>query len=82
MNEKHKEILQTIQTHCLNGKELDLADMIRLDSSLTMQKLLQIIPVLEQQGYIEAIQIDMCCGADYIVTGITKHGIEYLHSLL
>ncbi|MDD4842814.1 MAG: hypothetical protein PHU31_00565 [Anaerotignum sp.] len=82
MNEKHKEILQTIQTRCLDGKELDLADMIRLDSSLTMQELLQVIPVLEQQGYIEVIQIDMCCGADYILTGITKQGIDYLQSLL
>jgi hypothetical protein len=82
MNEKHKEILQMIQTHCVDGKELDLADMIRLDSSLAMQKLLQVIPILEHQGYIEVIQIDMCCGADYIVTGITKQGIDYLQSLL
>lgn len=82
MKAKYKEILQLIQTHCVDGKELDMADFIRIGSSLTMQELPQLVLVLERQGYIEAIEIDMCCGADYIVTGITEQGVDYLKTLL
>lgn len=80
MNEKQKEIMQIIQTQCINGREIDVPDILKCSSSLTMQEVLEAIPFLENQSFIEVIEIDMCCGADYIVTGITKEGIDILHS--
>ncbi|MDD3394187.1 MAG: hypothetical protein PHG19_06055 [Anaerotignum sp.] len=78
MNEKQIEILQIIQTHCTNGRELDIADIMQLGTALAMPQVLEAVPILENQGYIEVIEIDMCCGADYIVTGITQKGIQFL----
>ena len=78
MDEKQKIILQLTQTHCVDGRELDPADIIKLSDSLTMMEVLEAIPILEYEGYIEVIQIDMCCGADYIVTGITEKGSSFL----
>ncbi|WP_312071033.1 hypothetical protein [Anaerotignum propionicum] len=80
MNEKQKEIMQIIQSQCINGREMDVPDIMKYSSSLTMQEVLEVIPFLENQGYIEVIEIDMCCSADYIVTEITKEGINILHS--
>ncbi|WP_304508588.1 hypothetical protein [Anaerotignum sp.] len=80
MNEKQKEILKIVQDHCINGKELDLTDIMKLSDSLTMPELLEAIPILGNQGYIEVIEIDLCCGADYIVTGITEKAMFLLNS--
>lgn len=80
MNEKQKEIMQIIRSQCINGREMDVPDILKYSSSLTMQEVLEMIPFLESQGFIEVIEIDMCCGADYIVTGITKEGIDILNS--
>lgn len=80
MDERQKKILQLAQTHCIDGKELDPADIIKLSGSLTMMEVLEAIPILEHEGYIEVIEIDMCCGADYIVTGITEKGSSFLKS--
>lgn len=80
MNEKQKEIMQIIQSQCINGREMDVPDILKYSSSLTMKEVLEAIPFLENQGFIEVIEIDMCCGADYIVTGITNEGIEVLNS--
>lgn len=74
MNEIQNEILQLVKMYCQDGRELDLADMVSLSTSLKMMEVLEAIPILEQAGYIEVIEIDMCCGADYIVTGLTKKG--------
>ncbi|MCQ4935179.1 MULTISPECIES: hypothetical protein [Anaerotignum] len=80
MNEKQKEIMQIIQSQCINGREMDVPDILKYSSSLTMKEVLEAIPFLENQGFIEVIEIDMCCGADYIVTGITNEGLEVLNS--
>ena len=80
MNEKQKEIMQIIQSQCINGREMDVPDILKYSSSLTMKEVLEAIPFLENQGFIELIEIDMCCGADYIVTGITNEGLEVLNS--
>lgn len=80
MNEKQKEIMQIIQSQCINGREMDVPDILKYSSSLTMKEVLEAIPFLENQGFIEVIEIDMCCGADYIVTGITNEGIDILNS--
>jgi len=80
MNEKQKEIMQIIQSQCINGREMDVPDILKYSSSLTMKEVLEAIPFLDNQGFIEVIEIDMCCGADYIVTGITNDGIEVLNS--
>lgn len=80
MNEKQKEILKVVQEHCVNDKELDLTDIMKLGDSFTMPELLEAIPILENQGYIEVIEIDLCCGADYIVTGITEKAKLFLNS--
>lgn len=77
MNEKQKQIMQIIQTHCVDGRELDVPDILKYSASLTMPEVLESIPILENQGYIEVIEIDMCCGADYIVTGITETGKSF-----
>lgn len=78
MNETQIEILKIIQTHCTNGRELDITDIMKLGSSLAMPQVLEAIPILENHGYIEVVEIDMCCGADYIVTAITQKGIQVL----
>lgn len=79
MDEKQMKVLKLIQTHCINGKELDPTDIIRLEESLTMMEVLEAIPILENEGYIEVIEIDMCCGADYIITGITQKGNAFIN---
>ena len=81
MNQKQKEILQLTLTHCVDGRELDPADILKLSDSLAMMEVLEAISILEHKGYIEVIEIDMCCGADYIVTGITEKGSSFLKSL-
>jgi len=69
MNEKHIEMLKLIQSNCVDGKELDPTDIARLGTSFTMQDVQ------------EVIEIDMCCGVDYVVCGITEKGKVYLQSL-
>ncbi|WP_313523970.1 hypothetical protein [Anaerotignum sp.] len=81
MNEKHIEMLKLIQSNCVDGKELDPTDIARLGTSFTMQEVQEAIPILEDDGLIEVIEIDMCCGVDYVVCGITEKGKVYLQSL-
>ncbi|WMI82182.1 hypothetical protein [Anaerotignum sp. MB30-C6] len=78
MEENQMKILRLAQSHCVDGKELDLADICKLSAPMTMMEVLEIIPILAAEGYIEVIEIDMCCGADYIVTGITDKGSSFL----
>lgn len=79
MSEKWLEVLQLLKVYCIDGVELDVADLVRLSGTLEMMEVLAIIPYLEAADFIEVIEIDMCCGVDYIITGLTENGHNALN---
>lgn len=73
MDEKYLKIAKAIQKLTETNTETD-ASAISWETGLPQPEILQILKDMEAQNWICIYEIDMCCGAEYVVDGLTENG--------
>lgn len=68
-----KEILKITQEICEKKNEADATDLYRT-AGITAAEANAFIAQMEAEDLADIIEIDMCCGADYVVKGLTEKG--------
>ncbi|WP_458407249.1 hypothetical protein [Anaerotignum sp.] len=68
-----KEILKIVDEIFNKKNEVDATDIYKA-AGITAVEANAFILQMEEEDLAEVIEIDMCCGADYIVKGLTEKG--------
>lgn len=68
-----KAILKIVDEIFHAKNEVDATDLYKA-AGITIAEANTFIAQMEEEDLAEIIEIDMCCGADYIVKGLTKKG--------
>ena len=68
-----KEILRIVEEIYNKKNEVDATDIYKA-AGITAAEANDYITKMEEEDLAEVIEIDMCCGADYIVKGLTEKG--------
>lgn len=77
MKPEYIAIIKAVDKFLKQGEEPDTS-MIAKQTSLSSQKVYDIITEMEQQQLLIAFEIDMCCGEDYIVKELTEKAKQML----
>lgn len=75
--EKDKAVLEAIQKICAGKGEADAADIAGA-AGITAAEAEACIRRLGEDDLAIVIEIDLCCGEEYIVKGLTEQGEAYL----
>ena len=68
-----KEILKIVDEIYHKKNEVDATDIYRV-AGITAAEANAFISQMEEEDLADVIEIDMCCGADYVVKGLTEKG--------
>ena len=68
-----KEILKIVDEIYHKKNEVDATDIYRA-AGITAAETNAFISRMEAEDLADVIEIDMCCGADYVVKGLTEKG--------
>lgn len=68
-----KEILKIVNEIYNMKNEVDATDIYKA-AGITAAEANAFIMQMEEEDLADVIEIDMCCGADYIVKGLTEKG--------
>ena len=68
-----KEILKIVEEIYNKKNEVDATDIYKA-AGITAAEANDFITKMEEEDLAEVIEIDMCCGADYVVKGLTEKG--------
>ena len=68
-----KEILKIVDEIYNKKNEVDATDIYKA-AGITAAEANTFIAQMEEEDLAEIIEIDMCCGADYVVKGLTEKG--------
>ncbi len=68
-----KEILKIVDEIYHKKNEVDATDIYRA-AGITAAEANAFISRMEEEDLADIIEIDMCCGADYVVKGLTEKG--------
>lgn len=68
-----KRLLQITKEICEKKNEVDATDLYKA-ADITPAQANAFILRAEEEGLADVVEIDMCCGADYIIKGLTKKG--------
>ena len=68
-----KEILKIVDEIYNKKNEVDATDIYKA-AGITAAEANAFIAQMEEEDLAEIIEIDMCCGADYVVKGLTDKG--------
>ena len=68
-----KEILKIVDEIYNKKNEVDATDIYKA-AGITAAEANAFITQMEEEDLAEIIEIDMCCGADYVVKGLTEKG--------
>ena len=68
-----KEILKIVDEIYNKKNEVDATDIYKA-AGITATEANAFIAQMEEEDLAEIIEIDMCCGADYVVKGLTEKG--------
>ena len=68
-----KEILKIVDEIYNKKNEVDATDIYKA-AGITAAEANAFIAKMEEEDLAEIIEIDMCCGADYVVKGLTEKG--------
>lgn len=68
-----KEILKIVDEIYHKKNEVDATDIYRA-AGITAAEANAFISRMEEEGLADIVEIDMCCGADYVVKGLTEKG--------
>ena len=68
-----KEILKIVNDIYNKKNEVDATDIYKA-AGITAGEANAFIAQMEEEDLADVIEIDMCCGADYVVKGLTEKG--------
>lgn len=68
-----KEILKIVDEIYNKKNEVDATDIYKA-AGITAAEANAFISMMEEQDLADVVEIDMCCGADYVVKGLTEKG--------
>lgn len=68
-----KEILKIVDEIYHKKNEVDATDIYRA-AGITAAEANAFISRMEEEDLADIVEIDMCCGADYVVKGLTEKG--------
>lgn len=68
-----KEILKIVNEIYNKKNEVDATDIYKA-AGITAAEANAFISKMEEEDLADVVEIDMCCGADYIVKGLTEKG--------
>ena len=68
-----KEILKIVDEIYNKKNEVDATDIYKA-AGITAAEANAFIAQMEEEDLAEIIEIDMCCGSDYVVKGLTEKG--------
>ena len=68
-----KEILKIVDEIYHKKNEVDATDIYR-EAGITAAEANAFISRMEEEDLADIVEIDMCCGADYVVKGLTEKG--------
>ena len=68
-----KEILKIVNDIYNKKNEVDATDIYKA-AGITAAEANAFISQMEEEDLADVIEIDMCCGADYVVKGLTEKG--------
>lgn len=73
MEELYNRLAKKIVEFTKQNKETDISTLAR---ALEMKygEVQTCIQKMDENGWILVYELDMCCGSEYIVTGLTKEG--------
>ena len=72
-----KEILKIVDEIYNKKNEVDATDIYKA-AGITAAEANAFITQLEEEELADVIEIDMCCGADYVVKGLTEKGLALI----
>lgn len=68
-----KEILKIVDEIYNKKNEVDATDIYKA-AGITAAEANAFISRMEEEDLADVVEIDMCCGADYVVKGLTEKG--------
>ena len=68
-----KEILKIVDEIYHKKNEVDATDIYRA-AGITAAEANAFISQMEEKDLADIVEIDMCCGADYVIKGLTEKG--------
>lgn len=72
-----KRLLQIIQELCKKKNEADATDIYKA-AGITAVEANAFIQKAEEEDLADVVEIDMCCGADYVIKGLTEKGLAMI----
>ena len=67
------EVLKIVDEIYNKKNEVDATDIYKA-AGITAAEANDFITLMEEENLADVIEIDMCCGADYVVKGLTEKG--------
>ena len=77
MKKEYIEIIKAVYKFLKQGEEPDTA-MLTKETAFSSQQVYDFITEMEENGFLIAFEIDMCCGEDYVVKELTEKGKSML----
>lgn len=68
-----KEILKIVDEIYNQKNEVDATDLYKA-AGITAAEANAFIAKMEEEDLADVVEIDMCCGADYVIKGLTEKG--------
>ena len=72
-----KEILKIVDEIYKKKNEVDATDIYKA-AGITAADANDFISRMEEEDLADVVEIDMCCGADYVVKGLTEKGMALI----
>ena len=72
-----KEILKIVDEIYNKKNEVDATDIYKA-AGITAAEANDFITQMEEEDLADVVEIDMCCGADYVVKGLTEKGMALI----
>lgn len=78
--ETYRAALAAVRKICAEKGETDAADLAKA-IGLSSAAAEACIRQMEEDGFADVIEIDLCCGEEYIVKGLTEQGAVFLEKI-
>lgn len=72
-----KEILKIVNEIYNKKNEVDATDIYKA-VGISAAEANDFITKMDEENLADVIEIDMCCGADYVVKGLTEKGLQII----
>lgn len=73
MEKKMKKLAVQIEALTKDGRETDLT-VLSKETGLLQRELEGILLEMDAKNWVSVYEIDLCCGAEYVIHGLTEEG--------